>query len=153
MKTLCSIEIAPNPLSEFKGVRVARLAITRCNQQGETEVLLAKNIKKKEWELPGGQLEPWECKAVGVAREVGEEVNGVVIIQSGFVKYLSYTMVGGARHGLPYEAHVARGEDIGGHIYAKSEVEDTQWVVTEAVPHIPNLRPDVIPAMTAVSLL
>jgi 8-oxo-dGTP pyrophosphatase MutT (NUDIX family) len=153
MKTLTSIEISPKQQSSHSGVRVARLAITRCDESGKPQVLLAKNCKKNQWELPGGALEPGECLASGGAREVHEEVNAAVVVTSGFVRYLSYPMVGGHRHGQPYVASVARAEHVGGDIYAKSEVTDTLWVSADAVHRLPDLRRDVLPAMTAVGLL
>lgn len=153
MTTLTTIEISPSTPIVFNGVRVARLAITRLDDYGRSQVLLAKNSKKQEWELPGGALNPGECHAAGGAREVGEEVNAAVVVTSGFVRYLSYKMVGGNRHGQPYEARIATAEHVGGDIYAKSEVTDTMWAPVDAVHQIPSLRSDVLPAMTAVGLL
>ncbi len=92
---------------------------------GNTEILLIKHIKSGYWSFPKGHVEAGETEEETAKREIKEETNIDVFIDTGFRETVVYSPRKDARKEVVYFAARARNFD---YAPQPQEISDVRWV-------------------------
>ncbi len=92
---------------------------------GNTEILLIKHVKSGYWSFPKGHVEAGETEEETAKREIKEETNIDVFVDTGFRETVTYSPRKDARKEVVYFAARARNFDFSPQ---PGEIAEVRWV-------------------------
>ena len=108
-------------------------AIVYRRYHGNIEILLIKHINSGHWSFPKGHMEQGETEPQTAVREIKEETNIDVLIDTSFRETVSYSPKKDTLKTVVYFLAKARNSE---YVPQKEEISEIRWV---AVDHANNI--------------
>lgn len=109
-------------------------AIVYRKHHGNTEILLIKHIKSGYWSFPKGHMEDGEVETETARREIKEETNIDVFIDSGFRETVTFNPRRDTQKEVVYFVAKAKNYDYTPQL---EEIADIRWVeIGQAASHL-----------------
>lgn len=101
---------------------------------GNTEILLIRHIKSGNWSFPKGHVEPGETEVETATREIKEETNIDVLIDSGFRETVAFSPRRDTSKTVVYFVGKALNNDTKPQL---EEISEIKWVeIGQAASHL-----------------
>ncbi len=101
---------------------------------GNTEILLIRHIKSGYWSFPKGHVERDETEAETAVREIKEETNIDVLIDTGFRETVSFSPRRDTIKNVVYFVAKALNHDTRPQL---EEISETRWIeIGQAISHL-----------------
>ena len=99
-------------------------AIVYRKYHGNTEILLARNLKSGHWSFPKGHMEEGETEEETARREIKEETGLDVLLDTGFRETVSYSPKRNTKKTVVYFVAIPTSHDL---VPQKDEISELRW--------------------------